>query len=125
LRKKGDIVRQSWICIVLTAALGSFGCGGGVDTKVADPIDVTGTVTIGGQPATGVNLGLHPISQGVLPSGLECVDGQAKGKAIPGKYSYFFTTKDPKKLESIPEKYREPNMEHTIEISSSFQLAAE
>jgi hypothetical protein len=104
---------------VITALLS--GCGSGVDSVKADPIDVKGTVNFSdGKPVDGVQISFFVLSQGGSPATVPVKAGAFTGKLIPGDYSYFFVEgKNPAALQAIPTAFQKNTSEHKITVSTS------
>ena len=101
---------QRVLALVLMGLTGIVGCGGYSNPgKVADPVDVSGTVTFKGQPLNDVTLNLQPAGAG-HPVVATVTDGKFKAHVTPGEYIYFFTEgSSPAILETLPKDYRSPN----------------
>lgn len=103
-------------------ALVVLGCGPKV-TPNAEPVEIKGTVTVAGKNVTGVTLTLHAISEGAQAS-FPVVNGEFKGTAVPGTYTYYFTGSSTD-FERIPEAYRSGSKERTVTIAPGTVLHIE
>lgn len=118
---------------LLLLALGLVaGCGTNPG-QVADPVPVTGKVTLPtGKPAAHAALYLQPMDDG-LPAGLVLgADGQFRAELVPGKYAYYFAPqegatraawqKSVAALKQVPQKYRQAHRDNTIVVRSGSVL---
>jgi hypothetical protein len=113
------VVRNQMWCVLLVISLG---CGGVSVTPTAESVDVTGDVTNGAKPVSGVKLNLQVTDTG-LPAVIDVVDGKFTAKVTPGKYTYYFTPgKSANAFKSIPEKYHAGSLDRQIEIGSGTKL---
>lgn len=110
------------LCLVLFLALFA-GCQPSLDLGTnPDPVDITGSVSKGGTPLTGLRLNLQPIDNG-LPAAIDIKDGKISAKVTPGKYTWYISG-DEKDLvaKGIPESFYAGSMERTVEISGGDTL---
>ena len=88
-----------------------------------DPVEVTGTITLGGKKVTHVNLNLQPIGKTGGQAIMAVTNGEFKGSAIPGKYTYFIAEgKNPAAFTAIPEKYYSGSLDREIEVKAGTPL---
>jgi len=88
-----------------------------------DPVEVRGTVNVSGKKITDVNLNLQPTGTGGQAI-IAVKDGEFKGSAIPGKYTYYFTEgKNATAFATVPEKYRAGSLDRQIEVKAGASLA--
>jgi hypothetical protein len=103
---------------LLLLSLLAVGCGQ-VGSPNPDPIEISGKVSMGGQPVDNVRIVFHVTGDG-MPGGEKVVNGEFKTKVVPGKYAWYFVEEDsPADLEKIPEKFREATLERQITINSA------
>lgn len=92
----------------------------------ADPVDVSGTVTMNGKPVGGVTIEFFPTSA-MQAQGFAKLkaDGKFSVKLVPGNYTYAFEG-SPAALKAIPASYHSNDANHTFEVpaggSSSLQI---
>lgn len=100
----------------LLATLLLFGCGINPG-KNPDQVDITGRVTLpGGKAVTGVTFNLQPTSTGTQAF-YPVVKGEFKGKATPGRYTYFISEgPSAAAFNAIPAKYRAGAMDRQIDV---------
>lgn len=107
--------------LVLLAGLLVVGCGVNPG-KNPDPVEISGKVTRGGRPITDVVLNLQPTGSGTQAM-YPVVNGEFKGKATPGKYTYYFSQgRNPANFRGIPEKYQSGAMDRQVDISAGASL---
>jgi hypothetical protein len=105
-----------FLCFVLCGCAPSYN-----PSANPDPIEVTGTVTIAGQPVAEAVLNLQSIERGKgLPAALNVVKGEFKGKITPGVYTYYLSAgRNANLFKTVPEKYHAGDMTRKLEVSSS------
>jgi hypothetical protein len=111
-------------CLALLLLLTLFsGCQPSLDLGTnPDPVDITGSVSKGSTPLTGLRLNLQPVENG-LPAAIDIKDGKIAAKVTPGKYTWYISG-DEKDLvtKGIPEGYLAGSMERTVEIKGGETL---
>jgi hypothetical protein len=104
--------------VLLVAAIG---CGVNPG-KTADYVDVTGKVTVKGQPVSGVVFHFRPITGGAMRQ-FTLTNGDFKGQMVPGTYTYYVEEgNNPASFNAIPQKYRTASMDHKIEVAAGSNL---
>jgi hypothetical protein len=107
-------VRRFFVLIALVL----FGCSVNPGTN-PDPVEIEGKVALAGKDLDGVILNLQVTGSGT-PLTLPVTKGAAKGKATPGKYTYFLSQgSNANAFKAIPEKYREGSLERQIVIKGA------
>lgn len=106
---------------LLLFTLALFGCSGSGVTTNPDPVDVSGTVKIGGKSVPDAKLHLQPTGAG-LPAVLPVNNGNFQGKVTPGKYTYYLSTADTATAAMIKQKYAEGSMDRQIEVATGKAL---
>jgi hypothetical protein len=102
------------IAVVTLAA----GCGGVTPASFADPIDVTGKVTLAnGAPVKSAVLHLQPTGDGRIAQFPLGADGTFRGQVTPGEYTYYLA---PVKGDSlpVPDKYRQGSLDRRLTVRS-------
>ena len=114
-------MRQSFFLLLLAAA----GCGVQVG-KTLEPVDISGSVTVGDKPVSNVILNFQPTGAGTLPVMIPIKDGKFETTASPGRYAWYFEeTKDgknAKEFEAIPVEYRAADLDRQIDVSAGAEL---
>ncbi|MFM7058675.1 MAG: hypothetical protein ACKO2P_17310 [Planctomycetota bacterium] len=111
-------------CSCFTLLLLLFtGCQSSLDLGTnPEPVDITGTVSKGDAPITGLRLNLQPLESG-LPATIDIKDGKVSARVTPGTYTWYLSG-DEKDLvaKGIPEGFLAGSMERTVEIKGGDQL---
>jgi len=82
-------------------------------------VNVSGSVTVGGQPVSNVILQFQPTGEG-LPAPIPVTDGKYTATILPGQYAYFIGEgTDVKAFESVPAEFRAATLDRQITVSSS------
>jgi hypothetical protein len=106
-------MRQVLASLGFLALLALVGCGAGT-TKVEDPLEISGTITLDGKPLTDVNITFLPTASGQIQgSSVVKKDGKFAAKVMVGKYNFIVEGN-----KSVPEKYTKPDTNHNIEVPS-------
>lgn len=104
-----------WLSLVLVFA--AAGCGS-VEMN-PDPVNVSGSVTVSGQPVTNVVLQFQPTGSG-HPAPATVTDGKFSASLLPGQYAYFIGEgTDAKAYEAVPAEFRAATLDRQITVSSS------
>ena len=99
-----------------------MGCGGIEVGKVSDPVEISGQITMEGEPLSGVRLNLQPTGDG-MPVGMDVAEGKFEGDAVPGKYTYFLSAgKDAAAFKKVPEEYHSGSMDREVEVAAGTTL---
>ena len=99
-----------------------LGCGGVNVGQVADPVGITGQITMEDLPLSGVRLNLQPTGDG-MPTGMDVTGGKFEGDVVPGKYTYFLSAgKDAAAFKKVPEEYHSGAMDREIEVAAGATL---
>ncbi len=100
-----------------------LGCGESA-RPLAEPVDFSGKVTdAAGKPVGYMELALQPMDNTSRPAYAPVgADGTFKGKAIPGKYAYFFQLKGGAEATQVPAKYRQGNKDASVQVSNGANL---
>lgn len=106
---------SSFVVMVMLA-----GCGVNPG-KNADPVEVSGKVSINGKPVADAQLHFQPTGAG-LQAMFAVKNGQFRGTMTPGKYTYYLDAAKPSVLASIPEKFRYGSLERQMEIDAGDSL---
>jgi hypothetical protein len=95
-----------------------IGCGINPGTN-PDQVDITGRVTLpGGKAVTNVTFNLQPTGTGTQAF-YPVKNGEFKGKATPGKYTYFISEgASAAAFKTIPAKYRAGSMDRQIDVAA-------
>jgi hypothetical protein len=105
----------------LLALLLLVGCSVDPGTK-ADPVDITGKVTQGGKPVSGVVLNLQVVGTG-SPAEIPLTGSPFKFKATPGKYTWYLSeSRNAAAFKAIPARYRAGAMDRTVDITAGTTL---
>ncbi len=113
---------RSCTCFALMLLLFT-GCQSSLDLGTnPDPVDITGSVSKGSDPITGLRLNLQPLEAG-LPATIDIKDGKISASVTPGKYTWFLSG-DEKDIvaKGIPEAFLAGSMERTVEITTGATL---
>lgn len=104
-----------WMSLFLLVA--AAGCG---SVKMnPEPVNVSGSVTVGGQPVSNVILQFQPTGDG-LPAPVPVADGKFTASILPGQYAYFIGEgTDLKAYEAVPAEFRAATLDRQITVSSS------
>jgi hypothetical protein len=106
----------------LFALVFMVGCGQVNPSKNPDPVDITGSVTMGGKPVDGVVLNLQPTKGGAMAT-MTIQQGKVKGAVMPGKYTYFISeSKNPAIFAKIPKQYYTGADDRQIDVSAGTTL---
>jgi len=90
--------------------------------KNADPVEISGHVTLKGNPVNDVTFNLQPTSKGAQAM-FVLKNGEFKGKVVPGRYTYFISEgAKPASYQAIPEKFRSGAMDRQIDIGDGSKL---
>ena len=107
--------------LVFLCALAVFGCGDKVGFN-AEPVEVSGRVTMKSRPVTGVVLNLQPTSGGAQAA-LPLKNGGFRGQVVPGRYTYYITEgASAEAFKAIPEKYHLGDKDRQIELAAGSVL---
>lgn len=107
---------------LLLLALVAMGCGPNVSPN-PEPTPISGKVTLGGKPVSGVMLNLQPTGPGSLPKIIAVNEGSFQAELNPGKYAYFFSRgPSAETFESIPADYKEASLDREIEVVAGEDL---
>ncbi|MGL6073703.1 MAG: hypothetical protein ACRC8S_06025 [Fimbriiglobus sp.] len=113
-------MKSKIVSLSLFAMLAAFavGCGGAPALK-AEPVEVAGSVVMGGKPLGNVSILFLPTTatQTQVTISLKA-DGKFETKLIPGKYGYVFEGSSPA-FNTIPQKYTTNQADRTIEIPAT------
>ena len=109
-------------CIPLIVVVILASCSGVRSGKNPDQIEIAGKVTRDRKPITDVTITLQAIKGGTQAT-YSVKNGEFKGTATPGRYTYFFTEgSNPTAFVLIPEKYHSGSMDRQIDIDSGTNL---
>lgn len=114
---------RSCTCFALFLLLFT-GCESSLDLGTnPEPVAITGTVSKGNAPLTGLRLNLQPLETG-LPATLDIKDGKIAAEVTPGKYTWYISG-DEKDLaaKGIPEGFLAGSMDRTVEIKGGDTLS--
>lgn len=100
----------------------AIGCSG-TAPKAADMTEITGTVTMGGQPVSDVVLNLQPTGEGTIAA-IPVQQGKIKAMVTPGKYTYYITETPKGKavMAKLNPKYLAGAMDRQIDIAAGSTL---
>jgi hypothetical protein len=88
----------------------------------SEPVEVTVKVTLPVGSAKDLTVTFNPLDDGLPAAGKVGADGVATLKAIPGKYTFFFSDEANAKVpayKSVPVSYRTPNKDNTVTLGST------
>jgi hypothetical protein len=87
---------------------------------LAEPVAISGKLTVAGAPVGNVVLTLNPIEQGHPVPMKVGADGSFSGTAVPGKYVYFVSEEEenPAALEKVPTKFRDTDLSRTVVVAA-------
>lgn len=111
--------------IVSVFIVSLLGCGSQVRIREA-PVNVSGKVSQGGQPVSGVVMVFHPLGDGHVRELPVRKDGTFNGELVSGEYAYYVakpavpTVQPPRNLAP---KYYQADMSRTVAVESGTQLA--
>jgi hypothetical protein len=109
-------VRNLYAVLLIVTAIG---CGSQPGLKSA-PVDITGKVSLKGQPIGDVAVTFQPLDQGHVKSMPVKPDGSFEGSLISGTYAYAITQSTGANaataLAKVDPQYLEPNMQRTVTI---------
>lgn len=110
--------------LFLLLALVPLGCGVRV-VENPEPVSLSGRVTVGGKPITGVMLNLQTTGKG-LPAIIPVIEGAFEAKVTPGRYAYFIT-RGPlaESYELIPNEFREATLDRQFDMAAGKTLDVE
>jgi hypothetical protein len=112
--------------IVLTLIAGLAGCSSEVRLKDA-PVSMSGKVTHGGQPASGVVMVFQPLGDGHVRELPVRKDGTFNGELVSGEYLYYVAkTTVPGAaltLRKLPPKYFEADLSRTVNVEPGIEFA--
>jgi hypothetical protein len=118
---KGDFMRKLIPLLGLAGLVLLVGCGVNPG-KNPDQVDITGKVTLPGKTVTDVTFNLQPTGTGTQAF-YPVKNGEFKGKATPGKYTYFISEgPSASAFKAIPEKYRSGSMDRQIDVDAGTPL---
>jgi hypothetical protein len=114
------------LIIVLMSTVGLTGCGSQAKLK-GTPVSVSGKVSQGSQPVSGVVMVFQPLGDGHVREFSIRKDGTFNGELISGEYAYYIAkptvpgaAKAPIKLSS---KYFEADLSRTVSVEPDKLLA--
>jgi hypothetical protein len=103
----------------------AIGCGNKSVKKNAEPVEISGSVSMGGRPVNDVVFNLQPTGDGAQAT-LPVKDGAFQGTVTPGTYTYYISeTRNARAFEAIPEKYRSGAMDRKVEVASGTRLTVQ
>jgi hypothetical protein len=115
---------RTLFALALIAAL--LGCSSEVRLKGA-PVSMSGKVTHGGQPASGVVMVFQPLGDGHVRELPVRKDGTFNGELVSGEYAYYVAkTTVPgaaQTLSKLPPKYFEADLSRTVTVEPGIELA--
>ena len=108
--------------VLVALPLAVLGCGGVTPDKNPDPVEITGTVTLGGKPVDGATMNFQTTGQGAQAL-IPIKAGKYKGVVIPGKYTYYVTEgSHPAALKGVPAAWQAGSLERQVEIPGPMTL---
>ncbi len=86
---------------------------------MGDPVSVSGKVTSGGAPVSGVVLMFQPLENGHPAPCKLGADGAFEARLVPGKYAYFVQKDaDGAALAKVNAKYQEADLGRTVTVKA-------
>lgn len=114
------------LLIVSIFLVGLVGCGRDVRLKSA-PVRMSGKVSQGGRPVSGVVMTFHPLGDGHVREFLIQKDGTFKGELISGEYAYYVVKPAVRGTAPVPvklaPKYFEADLSRTVTVEPDTLLA--
>jgi hypothetical protein len=114
------------LLIVSTLVVGLLGCSTEVKLKGA-PVSMSGKVSRGGQPLSGVVMIFHPLDDGHLREFPIHKNGTFKGELICGEYAYYVAKRTVVGAAQAPiklsPKYFEADLSRTVTVEPDKLLA--
>jgi len=112
------------LIIVLMLTVGLTGCGSQAKLK-GTPVSVSGKVSQGSQPVSGVVMVFQPLGDGHVREFSIRKDGTFNGELVSGEYAYYIAKPTvsgagPRKL---PPQYFEANLSRTVSVEPDKLLA--
>ena len=101
------------------------GCGSRVQLKPA-PTQVSGKVSRGGQPLSGMVVVFQPLGDGHMREFPIQKDGSFRGELVTGEYAYYLAKRTGPGAMLTPKlsaKYFEPDMSRTVTVEPDELLA--
>ncbi len=117
------VVYSSYTGLVVHAFLAVVGCSKVDPGKNPEMTEITGTVTLKGQPVSDVILNLQPTGTGTMAT-IPVAQGKFKASVTPGKYTYFIseTSRGAAVLAKIPKQYHAGALDRQIDIAAGTVL---
>ena len=101
--------------LILGLLVPLLGCGGYASSPA--PVEVSGTVTLGGRKVEGVTLNFITTGVGAQAT-VPVKDGEFRATMIPGQYTYFVSEgANPAVFKRIPEKVRTGSLDRQVTIT--------
>jgi hypothetical protein len=117
MKFKSKVFSMLRIVLVLLAFAVS-GCAYNVP-PMGDPVSVSGKVTSGGAPVSGVVLMLQPLEDGHPAPCKLGAEGTFEAKLVPGKYAYFVQKDaDDAALAKVNAKYHAADLGRTVAVKA-------
>lgn len=89
----------------------------------AEPVEISGQVSLGAKPLHGVMINFQPVVKGGAEAAFPVDRGSFRGPVIPGKYTYFVSAGSAKEaLDGVPEKFLRGALDRTVDIEPGKQL---
>ena len=112
--------------VVLMLTLGLLGCGSQAKLN-GSPVSVSGKVSQGSQPVSGIVMIFQPLGDGHVREFPIHKDGTFNGELVSGEYAYYVAkptvhsaTQSPRRLAP---KYFEADLSRTVAVEPGNQLA--
>ena len=106
--------------------VGLAGCGSGMKLK-GSPVNLSGKVSRGGQPVTGMVMIFHPLGDGHVREFPLRKDGTFNGELICGEYAYYLAKPNVARAAQLPiklsPKYFEADLARTVTVEPDKLLA--
>ncbi len=99
------------------------GCGSDA-RPMPDKSEIAGRILLKGKPLQDAKVVLQPLGVGSDAHGVCDRQGNFKLQAVPGRYTWFVSPKDEKRIseaavKSVPEAYRSGSLDRVIEAGQS------